>query len=321
MGEPRIKFNQNETNILSLIDQEPELECWFYNNFIHLIVGMNAHWGMFLFGNHIVRDCPWVDAASVQRSFVQEDIIDFVKDKINQEIYVWMNVESGGIPVYETIIRFHDIFLYGYDDEAEEFYAADFFRDGHYTRERISYARLAAGYAGMSNYKDNLGICLVWKKKSDSYKNVYTDSAQLIKRGIEDYMAAVYPFSPYKYMENTPLQNLRYGADIYPVLLTYCDKLAEGEDRLVDYRLFDLLYRHKSVMHDRLIYLSGRGYEGIIPEIQAAKELVKRSIVLRNMFLKYAAKQDRKIMELIKVKLIELQEYEASCYTRILDIL
>lgn len=37
-----------------------------------------------------------------------------------------MNVETVNIPIYETIIKFHDIFIYGYDDGQKKFYTADF---------------------------------------------------------------------------------------------------------------------------------------------------------------------------------------------------
>lgn len=321
MGDPRIKYNQSETNILSIVDKEPEFDNWFYNNFIHLITGNNAHWGGFLFGNGIVDDCPWLDGARFNRRFVQDDIISYIKDKIDKDIYVWMNVETVNIPIYETIIKFHDIFIYGYDDGQKKFYTADFFRDGHYERSLITYEELENGFKNMIHHKDSLGIQLIWKKEAGSYLNEYTDSSRMIKRGIEDYLSAKYPFSSYKYMERNELQNLKYGTAIYDVLNKYCHSLLDGSYSAQDYLLFDLLYQHKSIMYNRIGFIVEHNQTIADIDLETMERIKNHALIIRNMFLKYMIKGDADMLKVMIVKLKELQQCELLYLKKVLEIL
>lgn len=319
-GEPSVKFNQIESSVLSIVDKEKDYEIWFNNNFIQLIVSENAHWGAFLFANNVVYDCPWLNMAKLDHKMIVGDIVSYLKGKLEHDVYIWMNIEIINIPIYNLSVNYHDVFIYGYDDSKKIFYCADFFEGGHYQRNTITYESILKGYNNMRNYHETLGVVLIWKKKHTIYKNKYTNSVEIIRNGIRNYLLGIYPFGKHEYMERSDLHSHKYGIEIYQVLINYCESLINGSDKYLDYRMFDMLYQHKKIMSVRVLYMIKKGYmhDDILEE--HIKKIEKKALIIRNLFIKYTIKiEHNKLLQLIE-KLVELQKYESYCYEKILNI-
>lgn len=59
---------------------------------------------------------------------IQGNIVSYLKDKLEQSVYIWLNIETINIPLYDSAIKYHDILIYGYDDARQVLYCSDFFR-------------------------------------------------------------------------------------------------------------------------------------------------------------------------------------------------
>lgn len=101
----------------------------------------------------------------------------------------------------------------------------------------------------------------------------------------------------------------KYGIKIYDVLQQYCDNILELVDSGSDYRIFDLLYQHKKIMTKRVGYLvsSDKTLEQFISPLT---EIEKKSLMIRNLFLKFTIVRDVNIVLKLKVYLKELEERE-----------
>lgn len=318
LGDPYIKFNQIESSILSIVDREPGFQEWFHNNFIQLVIGKTAHWGAFLFANDVAEDCPWINKARLEKKMIQGNIVSYLKDKLEQSVYIWLNIETINIPLYDSAIKYHDILIYGYDDARQVLYCSDFFSDGHYQRSTITYNQMENGFKNMKNHPDTLGIVLIWKKQNTKYLNSYTNSVGIIYRGIQNYLEGTYPFSIYKYMERADLQDHKYGIEIYRVLVDYCKLLIEGKDDYLDYRMFDLLYQHKKVMNKRIQFIMAKGYLTESSFLEQTESMEKQAVIIRNTFLKYIMKPEQGMMIRIIEKLDVLRKNEECCYEKML---
>lgn len=322
MGEPRIKFNQIETNILSILDDTTEFKCWMNNNFIQLIISEDSMWGAFLFDNDIIKDCPWLSSAQLDRSLVQDDITKFIKNMIDNNVYIWMNIEVKDIPAYGENMSFHDIFIYGYDENEEKMYVADFIHGGHYQRFLLSYRQICTAYQGMNRYRDPLGIYLIWKKKNICpYLNQYTESTKMIREGLKGFLSAKYPFSILKFMEKeSQFKNSFWGIGIYKGLIKYCTTLQSKATDYPKYKIFDLLYKHKVIMSERIEYIEASyGIKNLESEKELGKLLEKKSLVIRNMFLKYYVSRKMALLESIKKMLVEMESWDRILCKNLLE--
>lgn len=322
MGEPRIKFNQIETNALSILDDTAEFKCWMNNNFIQLIISEDSTWGAFLFDNNIIKDCPWLSSAQLDRNLVQDDITKFIKSMIDNNVYIWMNIEVKGISGYNKNANFHDIFIYGYDENTKNIYVADFIHGGHYQRFLLSYRQIHTAYQGMAKYEDPLGICLIWKRKNIyPYLNQYTESTKMIKESLKGYLSAKYPFSILKYMEiEAQFKNSFWGIGIYKGLVKYCTALQRGAVDYSEYKIFDLLYKHKVIMSERIEYIeTSYGIKNLDDEKDLGKLLKKKSLITRNMFLKFLISGKMALLESIKKMLVEMEGWDRILCKNLLE--
>lgn len=307
MGTPYIHYNQIDANILSIIASERNAEQWMYNNFIQIVAIPNAHWSAFMFENDTLQDCPFLNNNHYERTDIQINIIKFLEYNIEQEKYIWLNVKKKHLSVYKgNLEKNHDIFVYGYNDEKQILYVADFFERGIYSRKEVSYKGFLDGYNNVIQEYDSLGVYTIWVKKNCRYE---VEGGNIIKHGIINYLNGEYPFNKYKFMREKCWGKYKYGIKIYDVLQQYCDNILELVDSGSDYRIFDLLYQHKKIMTKRVGYLvsSDKTLEQFISPLT---EIEKKSLMIRNLFLKFTIVRDVNIVLKLKVYLKELEERE-----------
>lgn len=171
MGTPYIHYNQIDANILSIIASERNAEQWMYNNFIQIVAIPNAHWSAFMFENDTLQDCPFLNNNHYERTDIQINIIKFLEYNIEQEKYIWLNVKKKHLSVYKgNLEKNHDIFVYGYNDEKQILYVADFFERGIYSRKEVSYKGFLDGYNNVIQEYDSLGVYTIWVKKNCRYE-------------------------------------------------------------------------------------------------------------------------------------------------------
>lgn len=315
MTSPKLSFNQMEANVLAITEKKDNINQWIYNNFIHLMVAENAHWGCFLFDKDIWEDCPWIKKSVLDRDVINlhyKRITDYIMDCINRDKYVYMFIVRKYINNYEIRTdnkACHDIFIYGYDEQKEILYIADFFKNGKYELATCSFIEFEnAYYAFEKEFYDGLGG--VWEVKVSEKEVKYEFSPQMVKHSLMDYLKGIYPHSKYRYFTND-MQNYKFGIDVYEVLIKHCENIKEKKENRVDFRIFDLMYEQKNLMVERIDFMSKNKYlkenNKILPLfIKLCEEL----LILRNRYIKYTIVRKNEMLDDIlgKLKLIKKKE-------------
>lgn len=307
MEKPCIHYNQIDANVLSVISRESNAEQWIYNNFIQIAVLPNGHWGAFMFGNDTLQDCPFLKNRHHERSDIQINIIEFLKQEIMNSRYIWLNVRKKYLSVYkEKSEKNHDIFVYGFNDEQQIFYVADFFEKGVYSQQKVSYSEFFEGYNNVIEKSDTLGIYTIWLNKEYRYD---VESCNTIKCGILDYLSEEYPFNKYIYMQEKRLRTYKYGTKIYDVLEKYCDNILNKIDRGKNFRVFDLLYQHKKLMTNRIYFLTENSIN-LKEYLPLCRDIEENAFAIRNSFLKFTLTGDINILLKMKANLNKIKEME-----------
>ena len=74
-------------------------------------------------------DCPAIQYERLDRKIINNkcgDYLSFIKDVINEEYYVYLCVKPSCIRKYSLSNAPYDMMIYGYDDNKQIVYAADF---------------------------------------------------------------------------------------------------------------------------------------------------------------------------------------------------
>ena len=79
-----------------------------------------------------------------------------------------------------------------------------------------------------------------------------------------------------------------------------------------------MLYQHKKIMYERIVFLNKREEEEKY-NYETAKNIVNVSLIIRNMFLKYMLVENFNILEKVILKLNVLKEMETTYYQEIIE--
>lgn len=326
MSKPMLSFNQIESNVLAITAGKKNIENWIYNNFIHLMISKECHWGCFLFDNDTWEDCPWITRRRLERDYIDEkykSIIEFVIECINRNRYVYLFVVKNYIKCYETEkenVSIHDVFVYGYDEERKILYIADFFKNGKYQLEECSFQEFIDAYqAFKKGYRDGLnGVCTIEVVEKEIEYNL---SPQMIKLSLQDYLKGIYPHSRYRFYYKN-LWDYEFGIDIYTTLIKHCERIKNGLEEKMDFRMFELIYEQKKLMVDRILYLKEnkclKEHDDIVNEF---KEISIALLKSRNRYIKYMlVKRDELLVKVIEeLKLI--YEKDRQCTHVLMDLI
>ena len=93
---------------------------------------------------YLYDDCPYLTVYRYDRTWFHEqnqDIITFIKWNIDNNKYIYTDVCRKFISEYQSSNpeRMHDLFIYGYDDEAQALFGSDFFHGEKYQNITISF--------------------------------------------------------------------------------------------------------------------------------------------------------------------------------------
>ncbi|WP_240419144.1 hypothetical protein [Paenibacillus periandrae] len=212
--------------------------------------------------------------------------------------------------------RIHELFIYGFDDEIEEFLISDNFQNGKYTRGKCSFSDLNNSYIDFKKATD-LGQELVYLLSFNS-SSIFNQNINVLKELLSDYLYSINS-SQKNNLLNQPLKKeWVYGLRCYDHLISYLNNVKSMGDRL-DIRPFYVLKNHKSRMIERLLYLS---------EIQILKDpdiyvsnyanIEKISTIILNLSLKYSITKDKNILNRIAEHLEQLSGKEADILPRLI---
>lgn len=95
-----------------------------------------------------LENCPMLECLCVPLIIAEKryaDIIDLIKEMTDAEMYLYLCVDEYSISAYDNYGKNHiqhTLLIYGYDNEKQIVYAADFFKNRKYAFEEVSFEEI-----------------------------------------------------------------------------------------------------------------------------------------------------------------------------------
>lgn len=252
--------------------------------------------------------------------------VEFVKEQIESGFYVmvflnWRYLRKYG---YDTN-GFHEVFLYGYDDEKEEIYATGYLAGKPYGELVHSFHDMEEAYAHMDMF---------WKQEIADHVNRNIKKISLLKYK-QDFRFAfsigqfTKDLKRYLHLEETDwnvdlaitftksTKRLAYGNQLYEVLGKVFRKNCEAGEN-IDLTVPYAIYNHLEGMLYKIEYLMEKEYIRNSGEAEQYKAVVKSGKAFLFTAIKYiqqvtcGKKTDRNLGEKMQCQLLEMKEKEKA---------
>ncbi len=328
MSEPIIKCYPIHAGVFSILGAHTQEHLpWVYNFYVQIFTPPGLKYKNRL--NYAVLDplkvCPWIETIHLERSIGLEvmNIVELIKTCINHEYYFFSCFNVNQIAAYEaTQLSNHEMLIYGYNDEKEEFYFADNYKKGKYSHGIASYKEIenATGLFGASKERLALiGIKYVEDNKLKYYqfdKRAYTD---LLVDYIEQRDNSRYWDSPGIVVKT--YQERKWGIGVYSFVLDYLT-LAQKAGKSIDIRGFYVIKEHKLILEKSLTYVLGTQWKSKYPTTWNLLEKdIKMATVALNLCLKYNLVFNEKLFDKIRQYIMELEENDRRLFPSLIEIL
>lgn len=316
LADTPIKCYHYHADILSVVLNHQEASTWLYNNYIQLTVNTNFR-ADFYFPYSVWKACPFVYYQRVSRAWLTRrggSLTDFLRENIDVGNYPYLEVDEYYIPknrAYKTRHNFHDLFIYGYDDEQKIFHIVSYNENKQYIRLTVDYQTLETAYEEApplitQNYQGN-GIELICWYPRDHALNI-----PLIRRGIRDYLDSV---NSYEYIfPNDIIREHQvyytYGMSVYDAFQSFLQECVETGCYL-DYRFISVICEHKELMSDRIRHLGELGYLANAEYIYAQyRKVVKNARKAKMLLLKLYTTFDKRLVNRVMAPLEQAAIWE-----------
>lgn len=201
----------------------------------------------------------------------------------------------------------HSTFIYGFDNEKKLIYISDFYDNGRYTREKVSYDEINKSIEGIDYF-----INLFKYQESD-----YSFNITLLKIFIEDYINCRDSLKKFEFTCTDYNKDILYGLDFYNYIKdVFCNEYP------IDTRPFHVLYDHKVMMKIRLEYLHKINvidYNEFCILQERNNLLINSSHIFRNMAIKYNTTHDFGLLHRIKEYCNSLKQSDYNFFVDLLN--
>lgn len=318
--EPPITSFPVIANILSILwGSKEKVIPWLSDRFIQLVIRPNFDPTIADFYDHadldnfisLIYGCPflgWMRNNRITANFTK--FTDYIIYQINQGYYLEPCLDNYYFKFtnhYQKKHHIHPTLIYGYDNDNEQVYIADFFDGKRYTREVVSYEEINKSIENV-DYFINL-----YKLQDAQYKF----NPELMNTYLYDYMNSKDSLHKFGFSCPEYNKNVLFGLDYYDFVISNICNIYKS----IDIRPFHILFDHKRLMKIRLEFLySQKIYDNykIKDLILKNDELIYKSNILRNLAIKYNIRNDIETMQIIKDKCNKLKSLD---YALVSDIL
>ncbi|WP_419888966.1 hypothetical protein [Paenibacillus xylanexedens] len=310
-------------SITSIISNNEKCFTWIYNNFIQLRYVYD--WNTVFFDNHhlLMDNCPWLNHHVIPKFIVQQKwncLTQFIKESLDNGSYVYLYIDrfhlSASKSNFKKKSNLHEIFIYGYNNESEEFFIADNLAYGKYIRAVCTFEEIEKGYAAINSEKfpyissdnpffHNIHLFNLKEEKE------YNINIPQIAESIKNYLDSA-PSIDLSFKEKT-----LFGQEsIYFSVNRFEDQKPEP----LDIRAFHLFWEHKKLMVDRINYLIKENYLSDCNYfVENYKSICDSFEYIRNMALKYNITQDLKLFYKIQLRVRDVLKEEMSVLNEVRD--
>ena len=280
--------------------------------------------------------CPPIKVYSLPRYAVNENkysIIELVRYFIDKGACLFLYVERLHLMAHnQKTPHTHEIFVYGYDDDEERFYIADYFRGSRYSRTTCSYDEFLNSYLYSSDGRseDRGAFYIFWQADKinilhydDSFR--YNFSTEKLKERIPyylNYKKYDLNYRPIIHDIKKDTYVMRWGNETLKCLGKYIITVMEKSE-YVDTRQTAMQVDHVRVLIEMLLFLQEKLTAVDEIFISEAKDIQNRLSKIQNITIKYnirmkySSAMAHEVEELISTVLIK----EEMLLNRLLEVL
>ena len=272
-------------SIMSIIYTDLHLhKSEIINNFIKLHYNLNFKFPITFMEDILCYEMQTLCFSSIPKdiAFLYQDFIELVKSCINNNKYIMLNTDVFYISqysYYQTYHTPHVLFIYGYDDDKNSFYCADYFDFTHYTHKECTYEEVRHSYSNAAPTYDFVpGMLLINSnnnlKTRDNTEPVFNVNINKIYTDLETTLNAT----------NLKTTNYGNGLLVFQDLINRLDFICKENIPPMLSQNFCFIKVHILLMRYRAIYFNdimpSNELRGIIVDIDEILKLSDITIVL-----------------------------------------
>ena len=337
---PMITSWQWHATLFSIIGDDEKAKNWIFSNYIQLrcynieeiFTGDEMLLADMMPGSSCFKECPYLLFSLMTKEQVESycgDIITFIKKTIDLNGYVYGVFDEAKILCDSGVdYKFpHELFIFGYDDEKEEFNVGDFTFGQHYSYTTVSYEDVKRGYEIITasedhmfkdDYKGRRGLYVIQKNTDALY---YELDTSYIKDTLIEYLEAKDTKNHFRMMRNR-FSDTVFGVDVYRALFEQIKKQLSTDDLDFDIRALHLVYDHKVLMIERLKYMMEKSYMDYDSDIlQEYNEVVKLMLTARNLLIKCSVTGNVDCIDRFEKYLSEAKNKEVEVLSKVVEML
>lgn len=337
---PMITSWQWHATLFSIIGDDEKAKNWIFSNYIQLrcynieeiFTGDEMLLADMMPGSSSLKECPYLLFSLMTKEQVESycgDILTFIKKTINLGGYVYGVFDEAKILCDSGAdYKFpHELFIYGYDDEKQEFNVGDFTFGEHYSYSAVSYSDVRNGYNTITaaedhifkdDYKGRRGIYVIQKNLAETY---YELDTKYIKDTLIEYLESKDSKNHFRMMRNR-FNDTVFGVNVYDAVLKQIGKQLSAEDPDFDIRALHILYDHKVLMMERLKYMMDNGYLEFNGDIlNDYMEVENLMLTARNLLIKTSITGKVDCMDRFEKYLMSAKEKETAVLSQVVEML
>jgi hypothetical protein len=304
---PPIKFAQNIAYSLGIMLTKKKNYPWLYNNFIQVYCDRDIGFDSFRMNELYFFKSPIFLPEIIDEAIMKKfniDILDYVRFALDIKKWVFINwIDEYYNPermLYKKGHFKHDLLIYGYDDETENFTIIGYDKNGQYKRSQLSYSDFLLGEPSRVH---------LLKINEDYEKHLKLDIPH-IKLLLKQYLNIVESTA----VGDELFDNSIYGQEVF----RYMTELINNKE-YYDIRIILLFYEHKKCMMMRIEYLQSVLAVDFKTIIDSYKEVVHLARLVQAGAVKYNITKDHNINERIQKYVIQALSIEKICLLDFLE--
>lgn len=302
--ELKIKVQKDLTTYLTFslplcaILSDDRMYPWFYQHFVQLytLTDENGNlWVDYLEERDFYKDIAEYKIYDYISLKQVENIIEFIKDKINHGYYVIIYLDEYYLPKKAGYMKFHflhQLMVYGYDNESQRLKTVAFDRKQEFVSAEYEYSKIVKSYEEGKTYYElspiwvlNETVELIRPKGENS---PYEFNLGLFLEELKVYLLGQGEYSKLRPNNlETNGKQASFNFKVYDELIYHLNNLIQGNPTM-DYRYVHLMMEHKIIMYYRLKYIISNysSNDDLVMLIEEYSNLVKKMQVARNLFFK-----------------------------------
>ena len=286
IGNPPITSYSTDATVLSILPFDEIGHMWFFEKYVPM---MAIRDGILFtsFPNTDDFSCPQLTQEEIGVKKALEtgncDIIDFIIEKINNDEYMSLSVDTFYVKAFwshKSSHFYHPIFIYGYDADRQEIYFGDFVSFEGFKFTKASFGEITESV--LEPLPDD-SLSDVWRDTTAfifKKREAPTYDIGRVFQAVEKYVSGSNIYCTF--IKNEPIW---YGLDaVYDKVICEIGKYNSNED-FYDRRILAIYCDHLKVLSMLSEFLYAGKY---MAENHSGKfyEMYQASVIQRNKFLK-----------------------------------